>query len=150
MGLIYVLMMSDNHFKVNKHSIGQSTLCPTLYSTILSVFLFCYCNSVYRFELLFLLFVFTLFVSTMNFLGNVLFLGNMRRFQKLLSNSSSRTFSEEEAERAKEKGLWVNVHMHSNKLNNLNQRGNLDSAKHKMLFSNNRMDEITVCSYDVT
>ena len=86
----------------------------------------------------------------MNFLGNILFLGNMRRFRKLLSNSSSTSIPEEEAESAKEKGLWVKIHMHSNKLNNLNQKGNLDSVKHKMLFNNNRMDGITVCSYDVT
>ena len=105
MGLLYVLIMSDNRFKVNKHSIGQSTLYPTLYSTILSVFLFCYCNSVYRFELLFLLFVFTLFVSTMNFLGNVLFLGNMRRFRNLLSNLFSTSLQGEEAETGREKDL---------------------------------------------
>ena len=56
------------------------------------------------FELLFLLFAFVLFVCTMNFLGNILFLGNMRRFRKLLSNSSSTSIPEEEAESAKEKG----------------------------------------------
>ena len=57
------------------------------------------------FALLFLLFSFAFFVCTMYFLGNVLFSGNMRRFRKLLSNSSSTSILEEEAESAIEKGL---------------------------------------------
>ena len=71
-----------------------------------SVFFFDTVISFINFEL-FLLFVFMLFVCTINFLDNVLFLGNMRRFGKLSSNSSSSSASEEEeeAENAIEKGL---------------------------------------------
>ena len=86
----------------------------------------------------------------MHFLGNVLFLGNMRRFRNFLSNLSSTLISEEEAESAIEKGLWLKVHMYSNKLNDLNQKVILDSSKHKMLLNNNGMDGINACSYDVT
>ena len=87
----------------------------------------------------------------MNILGNVLFLGNMRRFRKLLSNSSSTSIPEEEAESAIGKGLWLKVAMHSNKLNDLNQKDILDSSTHKMLFNNNnRIDGITIGSYYVT
>ena len=92
-----------------------------------------------------------LFVCTISFLGNVLFLGNMRRFGKLSSSSSSSSASEEEeAESAIEKGLRLIVPMHSNKMNNLNQKNILDSSKHKLLFNNNRRAGITVCSYHVT
>ena len=51
------------------------------------------------------MFLFERFVCTMHFLGNVLFLGNMRRFRNFLSNLSSTLISEEEAESAIEKGL---------------------------------------------
>ena len=53
----------------------------------------------------------------------------MRRFRKLLSKSSSTSISEEEAESAIEKGLRLKVHMHSNKLNNLNQTLILDALQ---------------------
>ena len=87
----------------------------------------------------------------MNFVGNVFFLGNMRRFRKLLSNSSSTSIPEKEVESAIEKGLWLKVPTHSNKLNDLNQKGILDSSKYKMLFNNNNngMHGITICSYHV-
>ena len=49
--------------------------------------------------------VFAIFVSTMTFLGNVLFLANMRRFGKVSSNSWSPSVSKEEAESAMERGL---------------------------------------------
>ena len=64
------------------------------------------------------MFVFAVFVCTINFVGNVLFLGNMRRFRKLSSNSSSTSASEEEeevAESAIEKGLRLIVPMRSKK-----------------------------------
>ena len=65
-----------------------------------------------NFELSFL-FVFVLFVCTINFLGNVLLLGIMPRFGKLSSNSSSSSASEEEeAESGIEKGLRLIVPMH--------------------------------------
>ena len=60
----------------------------------------------------------------MHFLGNVLFLGKMRRFRKLLSNSSSTSLSEEDTDSAIEKGLWLKIFMHSNKLHDLNQKTN--------------------------
>ena len=74
----------------------------------------------------------------------------MRRFKKVFSNSSSTSMPEKEGEIAIEKGLWLKIPMHSNKLNDLNQKGVLDSSKHKMLFNNNNsMHGITVCSYHV-
>ena len=57
------------------------------------------------FELLNLLFVFALFVCTMNFILNVLFVGNMRRFRKLLSKSSSTSIPEEKSESGIENSL---------------------------------------------
>ena len=90
----------------------------------------------------------------MNFPGNILFLGNMRRFGKLSSNSSLSSASEEEeeeeAENAIEKGLRLIVPMHSNKMNDLNQKVILGSSKHKFSFNNNRRAGITVCPYHVT
>ena len=50
----------------------------------------------------------------------------MRLFRKRLSNSSSTSISEEEAESAIEKGLWSKVLLHSKKLNDLNQKTNLN------------------------
>ena len=96
------------------------------------------------------MFVFVLFVCTMNFLGNVLFLGNIRFFRKLLTHSSSTSIPEEEAESAIENGLRLIVPIHSKKKNDLNQKNILDSSKHKLLFNNNRRAGITVCSYHVT
>ena len=80
------------------HTLHSTRLC-ILCSFFVVVILF------FSFELLFVLFVFALFVCTINFLGNVLFLGNMRRFKKFLSNSSATSISEEKAESAIEKGL---------------------------------------------
>ena len=76
----------------------------------------------------------------------------MRRFGKLSSNSSlsSASEEEEEAENAIEKGLRLIVPMHSNKMNDLNQKAILHSSKHKFPFNNNRRAGITVCSYHVT
>ena len=73
----------------------------------------------------------------MHFLGNVLFLGNMRRFRKLLSNSSSTSFSKEEIESAIEKGLWLRVFMHPKKFNDLNRKTNLNIRKFAII--NGRM-----------
>ena len=50
----------------------------------------------------------------------------MRLFRKRLSNSSSTSISEEEAESAIEKGLWSKVLSYSKKLNDLNQKTNLN------------------------
>ena len=126
------------------NSIAQYILYTTLYCAIYSVFLFDTVIWLINFEL-FLLFLFVLFVSSINFLGNVLLLGNMRRFGKLSPNSSSSSASEEEeAESGIEKGLRLIVHLCSSTLNDLNQKGILDSSKHKMLFNNNRINEITV------
>ena len=86
----------------------------------------------------------------MNFLGNVLFLGNIRPFRKLLTHSSSTSILEEEAESAIEKGLRLIVPIHSNKMNDLNLKAILGSSKHKFPFNNNRRAGITVCSYIVT
>ena len=106
MGLLYIAIMSHNRMKVKKHSIGQSTLYTT-FDTLLCLVCFSFVTvmSFISFEVLFLLFVFPLFVCTISFLGNVLFLGNMRRFGKLLSNSSTTSISDEEAESAIKKGL---------------------------------------------
>ena len=91
--------------KVKKHSIGQATLYTTLYTLLCMVWVFFVTvMSFISFEVLFLLFVFPLFVCTMNFVGNVLFLDNMRRFGKLLSNSPTTSISNEEAESAIRKG----------------------------------------------
>ena len=65
----------------------------------------------------------------MHFIGKVLFLGNMRRFRKLLSKSSLTSISDEEAESATEKGLWLKVFMHSSELNYLNQKLVLDALQ---------------------
>ena len=99
--------------EVNPRFAFHSTLFCILCSCFVTVIAFI------GFELLFLLFVFELFVY---FLGNVLFLGNTRRFSNLLSKSSSRSISVEEAESAIGKGWWLKVHMHYNKVNNLNQK----------------------------
>ena len=98
------------------------------------------------------MFIFALFVCTINFVGSVLFLGKMRRFGKLSPNSSSTSASEEEeeAESAIEKGFRLIVSMHSKQMNDLNQKDILDSSKHKSLFNNKRRARITVCSYHVT
>ena len=101
----------------------------------------------------FLLFVFVLFVCSVNFLGNVLLLGIMPRFGKFSSNSSSSSSSskeEEEAESAIEKDLRLIVPMGSNKMNDLSQKAILGSSKHRFPFNNNRRAGITVCSYIVT
>ena len=75
----------------------------------------------------------------------------MRRFGKLSPNSSSASASEEEkAESAIEKCLRLVVPIHSNKLNDLNQKVILGLSKHKFSFNNNRGAWITVCSYHVT
>ena len=103
MELLFDLIISHNRLRVNKHSIGQSTLYITLYYTIYSVFVTVI--AFITFELLNLLFVFALFVCTMNFLLNVLFVGNMRRFRKLLSKSSSTSIPEEKSESGIEKSL---------------------------------------------
>ena len=67
------------------------------------------------------MFVIALFLCTMNYLGTVLFLGNMHRFGNLSWNSSSTSASEEEeAGSAIEKGLPLTVPMHSNKMNDFN------------------------------
>ena len=57
------------------------------------------------------MFDFAIFVSTVMFLGNVLFLADMRGFGKLSSNSSSASVSKEEAESAIEKFLLLIVHL---------------------------------------
>ena len=121
-----------------------STLC----SAPLSILCSCFVTVIafISFELLFLQFIFALFVCIMDFLCNILLLDNMRHYSK---NSSSTLNSEEEAESSTEKGLWSKVHMHSSKLNDLNQKSLLDSSKDKVLFNNDRMDGITVCSYHV-
>ena len=122
------------------------------HSTVLCIVCFSFDTviSLINFEL-FLLFLFVLFVSSINFLGNVLLLGIMRRFGQLSSNSSSSSASEEdEAESAIEKGLQLIVPTHSNKMNDLNQNVILGSSKHKFSFKNNRRAGITVCSYHVT
>ena len=72
------------------------------------------------------MFVFVVFVSTMNFLANVLFLGNIRPFRKLSTNSSSTSIPEEEAESAIEKRLRLIVPIRSKKMNDLNQKDILD------------------------
>ena len=75
-----------------------------MYRVLLFVTVIAFIN----FDLLFLLFVFAIFLCTINFVGNVLFLGNMRRFGNLSSNSSSTSASEEEEEEVEsaiEKGL---------------------------------------------
>ena len=91
--------------KVKKHSIVQATLYTTLYTLLCMVWgFFVTVMSFISFEVLFLLFVFLLFVCTMNFVGNVLFLDNMRRFGKLLSNSPTTSISNEEAESGIRKG----------------------------------------------
>ena len=99
------------------------------------------------------MFVFVLFVCSINFLGNALFLGIMPRFGKFSSNSSSSSSAseeEEEAESAIEKGLRLIVPMGSKKMNDLNQKAILGSSKHRFPFNNNRRPGITVCSYIVT
>ena len=103
-----------------------------------------------NFEFLFLLFVFAIFVCTMRFLGNVLFLCNMGRFGKFSSNSSSASVSKEAGESAQEKSLLLTVHLCSSKLNDLIQKGILDSSKHKMFFNNNKINGITVSSCQVS
>ena len=99
---------------------------------------------------LFLLFVFVLFLCTMNFLGNVLYLDNIRPFRKLLTHSSSTAIPEEEAESAIEEDFRLIVPMDSKKMNDLNQKNFLHSSKHRMLFNNIRINEITVCSCQVS
>ena len=146
MGLLYVLIMLHKPFRVNPTLLvnPHSTLC----SAPLSILCSCFVTVIafISFELLFLQFIFALFVCIMDFLCNILLLGNMRHYSK---NSSSTLNSEEEAESSIEKGLWSKVHMHSSKLNDLNQKSLLDSSKDKVLFNNDRMDGITVCSYHV-
>ena len=139
-------MMSHRRFRVNRTL--QVNAHSTLFFSLLCILCSCFVTgfAFISFELLFLLFVFAFFVCIMHFLCNILLLGNMRHYSK---NSSSTLNSEEEAESSIEKGLWSKVHMHSSKLNDLNQKSLLDSSKDKVLFNNDRMDGIIVCSYHV-
>ena len=135
--------------KLIRNSIGQYILYTTLYSAMYRLFFFYTIIWFFNFELS-LLVVFVLFVCSINFLGNVLFLGNMPRFGQHSSNSSSSASEDEEAESAIEKGLRLIVPKHSNKMNDLNQKAILGSSKHKFPYNNNRRAGITVCSYHVT
>ena len=140
--------LSDS--KSIRNSIGQHILYTTFYSAMYRVFFFYTIISFINFEL-FLLVVFVPFVCSINFLGNVLFLGKMRRFGKLSSNSSSSPASEEEdSESAIEKCLRLIVPKYSNKMNDLNQTAILAASKHKFPYNNNRRAGITVSSYHVT
>ena len=81
--------------------------CSKLRSTLLCIVCFCFVTVIVFFslELLILLFAFVLVVCTINFLGKVLLVGDMRYFRKLFSNLSSTLIPEEKAESAIEKGL---------------------------------------------